>query len=452
LTLQEAARSVGDPLAAPEGPGVVTPTLGNEPAGTVGEGVIWLTMDGPGTSWSSALNPSVVVDVTVDDAPAQQIVLFDGALPFTYTGFTGPLTVGTHTVRIVVDHSLSQTLTVTPQIQLAQVTLGVVPTSSPEYTEVAHAPVVYGRHSSARAYTPLLTSAADTPGSGGSHQLQYVYLISAHDQGDSLVPAYQWGLWGRMTDIVTMLNETVTSTGQVEHATYASCGCENIALFPDTVMALEETTAPVQSTPFFTHAVLRDATATNYLSDKGTTPFRFQQLPVAAPPAGQVREAMMDEHPWTYQISSEELPREHLISTSPDNLLVGDYPQYGIVDSNLTVTGTVAVEFAVQLAGDPTWYSTDYQQMTLGVPSTFIFNNGGHGRSAIKLPLTWAQHAVVGFRIRLEVAPGATVKPTVVVHSLELLALTPAWTVVSVPLPPISVTTSTALDPVPLPF
>jgi hypothetical protein len=160
---------------------------------------------------------------------------------------------------------------------------------------------------------------------------------------------------------------------------------------------------------------------------------------------------VMDEHPWSYQVSNEELPREHLISTDADNLLVGDYRQYGIVDSNLSVTGTVAVEFAIQLAGDPTWYSTDYQQMTGGIPSTFTFNNGGHTRSAVKLPLGWQNHPIVGFRIRLEVAPGSTAAPTLVVHSLELLAVTPQWRVAVIPLPAVTVVRSTSLDPEPLP-
>jgi hypothetical protein len=445
------ATAVASPLQAPEGPGTVLPRTVEAPVGTPGEGIVWLTMDSPGTSWSSAANTSVVADVSVDAGVSQQMVLFAGASPFTYTGFTGPLTVGPHTVHVTVDPDLSHVSTVAPTIELWRLTLGVLPTTDPDYDAVAYAPVLYGRHSSARAYTPLMTSAADTPGPGGSHDLAYVLVISAHDQGDSIVPAYQWGLWGRMTDIVSILDETVSSSGAVSDATYASCGCESIPFFPDSVMAPEETTAPVRSTPYFTHPVLRDASATNYLSDEGTTPFRFQQLPVAAPPPGQVREAMMDEHPWSYQISNEELPREHLISTDPDTLAVGDYRQYAIIDSDLTVTGTVAVEFDLQLAGSPTWYSTDYRQMTAGVPSTFTFNNGGHNRTAIKLPLSWQGHPISGFRIRLEVAPGSTTAPSVVVHSLEVLAVTSIWTVQSMALPAVSVATSTSLDPEPLP-
>lgn len=96
--------------------------------------------------------------------------------------------------------------------------------------------------------------------------------------------------------------------------------------------------------------MLSDASATNYLSDQGTTPFRFQQAPMAALPAGQVRSTVMDEHPWTSELSNEELPREHVISTDPDSLLVGNYRQYAIVDYDISEHGAQGVQFEIKLA------------------------------------------------------------------------------------------------------
>jgi hypothetical protein len=69
----------------------------------------------------------------------------------------------------------------------------------------------------------------------------------------------------------------------------------------------------------------------------------------------------------------------------------------------------------------------------------------------VKLPLDWPAHAVTGFRIRLEVTPGARTAPTLVIHSLRLLAVTPEWSVTTVVLPPIGITTSASLVPVGLP-
>ncbi|HEY4376306.1 MAG TPA: hypothetical protein VGM93_04075, partial [Acidimicrobiales bacterium] len=74
--------SIGDEITGP-----ADGALGGNAAPGVpvsGEGLVRLTLDGPGTSWDSTSAPSVVVDVAVDGGTAQQMVLFRGATPFTY--------------------------------------------------------------------------------------------------------------------------------------------------------------------------------------------------------------------------------------------------------------------------------------------------------------------------------------------------------------------------------
>ncbi len=56
-----------------------------------GQGIVQLSMDGPGTGWASNTQKAAVVSVRVDKGPWQAIVLFAGSSPFTYAGFTGPL-------------------------------------------------------------------------------------------------------------------------------------------------------------------------------------------------------------------------------------------------------------------------------------------------------------------------------------------------------------------------
>jgi len=445
------ATGVTDPLRVPEGPGEVSAPARALRPGTTGEGVAWLTMSAPGTSWSSASDTSVVVEVSVDGGPAQSVVLFYGARTFTYTGFTGPSSVGAHTLSVHVDDALSHTASA-PTVDIVAVHLGVVPESDPDYFEEAYAPVIYGRSSAASMYMPLLVDATDSVASDGVHSLEYVLVVSAHDQGDSVVPAYQWAVWGRMTDIVTVVDESVAPDGSVLSATYASCGCESIPDFPDSLMAPQETTADIPASDYDGHhPVLRDASATNYLSDSGTTPFRFQQAPVAAPPAGQLRDEVMDANPWTYDISNEEMPREQVISTNPDDLLVGDYRQYAIVDSDIDEHGAQDVQFEIQLAGDPVWYSSDYRQMTAGVPSTFPFNDGGHTRTVVKLPVDWASRPIVGLRIRLDVSPGSP-PASATIGSLEVLDVTDRWRVVARKLPStVTIYSATSLEPVDVP-
>jgi len=439
------AGAVSDPLAYPEGPGTVSPAVNG--SASSGEGVLWLTMSAPGTSWASPSDTAVVVDVRLDAGPAQQVVLFYGARPFTYEAFTGSVGPGRHRVTVSVDPVLSHVQGRVPEVRLEAATLGVVAPGAAGYLLDAYAPVLYGRPSAGQRYTPLLDDAAETSEADGSHELSYVMVFSAHDQGDSVVPAYQWGLWGRMTDVVSVLEETVAPDGDVTSATYASCGCESLP-WPPGVMAPEETTAAFEGAWFGHHPVLRDATATNYMSDEGTSAFRFQQAPMAAPAPGQLRSEVMDLHPWTYQVSNEELPREHLISTDPDNLLVGDYRQYAIVDADVAVSGAQSVAVELRLAGSPTWYSNDYRQATAGVASTFPFHDGGHWRTVVKLPLDWARRAITGIRLRLNVPPGATATPKISIGSLEVLEVTPAYTVEARTYPPVVAYTQPSLVPV----
>lgn len=447
-TLALDATTVASPLSTPEGPGTVKLTPAASVAPT-GEGMIALTMSAPGTSWASRRDTAAIAEVSVDGGPAQTIELFYGARKFTYEGFLGPLAAGRHRVTIT-DSTLSAARDA-PAIRIADAQLGIVPESDPDYWAEAYAPFIYGRSSSPRRYIPLLTYADQSTGADGSHTLSYTYVISAHDQGDSIVPAYQWGTWGRMTDIVSVITEQVAADGTVTSAQYSSCACEGTP-YPDRLQSpTDSAEQPFTGSWLGHHPMLRDATATNYLSQDGTTDYRFQQSPVSGPQPGQVREAVMDAHPWTYFVSNQELPREHLISTSPDDILVGDYRQYAIVDSDISTSGSDAVEFELQLAGDPTWYSTDYEQMTAGEPSTFAFHDGGHNRSVIKLPLGWESEPITAFRVRATVSPGSP-PATIKINSLRVLGLTPDWQVTERTLPPVTVYQAPALVPSTLPF
>ncbi len=89
--------------------------------------------------------------------------------------------------------------------------------------------------------------------------------------------------------------------------------------FPDSQTALKEVDEGFAGTWWGHHPVLRDATGNNDFSDRGTTRFRFQLAPVAAPPAGQTREAVMDANPFTYQVMAQEVGRWYAdISTEPE--------------------------------------------------------------------------------------------------------------------------------------
>jgi hypothetical protein len=425
-------------------------TAGRAP---VGEGIVSLTLSAPGTSWASSTDTSVDVDVTVDRLPAQQIVLFQGTQPAVYQGFVGALRTGSHCVSVAVDPKLSTDLA-TPEVEVFAVGLAVVPRWAPDYLALTHAPVLYGRSSSSERDAQLITDATEVRDADGKDiDLAYTVTWTREDVGDGTVPAYEWGLWGRMTDIETVLQEVVTPSGRIVKAAYLSCGCERYPAYPDSVPAPpinSEYDAPYPADgglpAMGEHLALRDATGNNDVSPYRTTSYRFQQVPVPGPQQGQMREVVMDQHPWTYRISNDDVARTTVESSDPRSPLAGPYPQYLIVDIDAEATGTKSIAVGVRLRGDSTWWTNDYAQTT-GVPSTFPFYNGGHARTVIKLPPHWQSEPVSALRLVLNAAPGGSTPKLEARPTIRLIELTDGYRIRTLPDPPLTVSTGTQLSP-----
>ncbi len=209
-----------------------------------GEGLLQLTMSAPRTSWRSARDTSVVVQVAVDGGQPQTMVLFAGARPFTYEGFTGPLRTGPHRLSVQVRPDLSRTADVVPTavVRGAQLlvaggcTVGRRPvvrrrpvaiagrlSPSARRAEdcrshslaLAYSPVLYDRRVVAHSDTPLLTYATVRPLAGGAHRISYVVVWSNEDAGTGFVPFLLAGGFGRLSDIEDALSLTVDRHGRV---------------------------------------------------------------------------------------------------------------------------------------------------------------------------------------------------------------------------------------------
>lgn len=447
-------RPVDNPQTVPLHSGCATsPSAHAGRQGRLGEGVLSLTLAAPGTSWASSLDTSVDVDVSVDGGSAQQLVLFEGAQPAVYQGFVGRLRAGAHCVTMTVDPKRSTDLA-KPVVQVFAVKLGVVPRSSPDYLGLTHAPVMYGRSSSSERDAQLITDVTQNPDADGHDiDLSYTVIWTREDVGDGTVPAYEWGLWGRMTDIETVLQEVVTPSGRIVKAAYLSCGCEKLPVYPDALPAPPigseyDATYPATGTPnaMDMHLVLRDATGNNDMSPYKTSRFRFQQVPVAGPLDGQVREVVMDEHPWTYRISNDDVARTTVESRDPRSLLAGGYPQYLVVDLDVNAPAAESIAVGVRLQGDPTWWTDDYAQTT-GVPTTFPFYTAGHGRTVIKLPADWHSRRIVALRLVLNGRIGGATPRLVSRPMIKLIEVTPDYRTRTRRNPPLTVKTGTQLLP-----
>jgi hypothetical protein len=413
-------------------------------------------MSAPGTDWGSDSNTSLVVDVKVDHGDSQQIVLFAGAEPFSYQGFVGKITTGTHCVTVALARAISHAALNAPAVDVYSISLFEVLPTSPVYMLETHAPVLYGRSVSAKGDTPLLTYGQSKPDKDGvDSDLSYTVIWTHEDMGDGSVPPYQWGRWGRMSDIETVLTEKVAPSGVVVSANYLSCGCEGDPDYPDS--AIDRSTGGGETYKPYPlgggapglddHVAVRDASANNDVSPKGTTRYRFQQSLVAPPKPDEAREVAMDTNPWTYRISGEEVSREAASSTDPRSFDAGVYPQYLIVDIASNPVGTFSVAVEVRIAGDSTWYSNDYAQLTApSPPVTYPFYNGGHGRTVVKLPPGWNGKTITALRLRLN-APAGTVPSLEGTPTIYLVEVTPSFSIEHPTFPDPTVVPGTKLYP-----
>ena len=422
-----AAGSVNGPYAAGQ-PLTGKPLTGEPLTSTsttlpAGEGLLRLALDAPGTSWGPGQPSSTVVDAALTDTTTgklvsrQQFVLFWGAKPFVYAGFTGPVRTSDHySLSVAVEPpaargGLSQPVPGgTPIAKLLASALIVVSPDNPQYLAYAYAPVMYGRSTSALHDTPLLMYGNVQAERGGGHQISYVVVWSHEDAGTGFLPFVEWGRWGRMTDIEQVINLTVAPDGQVPKAQYL-WGGEPATGFPDSQSALEEKNVRFTGAWWGHHPVLRDATGNNDMSDHGTTRFRFQLAPVAAPATGQLRDSVMDANPWTYKVMAEEVARWYADgSTNPASPQPGQPGQYAIIDMTTSGRGVSSVAVDLRLSGYPQWFRSD---LGWGFPLV----GAGHVRTVVKLPIGWSKTKVTAVQVAVE--PPAAAQ-TVVVRSLRI--------------------------------
>lgn len=406
------------------------PAGADQAPGQAGEGELAVTLSAPGTSWADPVDTAVVVEARVDSGPAQTFVLHAGAAPHTYRGFTGPMTTGPHTVTVQVRADLSSVRMFVPAFELHAAALTVLTAADAGYEQLATAPILYGRAVNNRSDVPLLTYAV--PIAGGH---EYTTIWSNEDSGSGVVPAYLWGSYGRMTDIESTIAVTAgpggTRAGRIQ--TCGACPSD----WPEDVTGLDHSYRAFAGQWWFGHPVLRVFTGNNLVTDDGrTTPYRFQQALSAPPRSGATREDAMDQAAWTYRTMGAEVRREHPEGNEiPQSFLAGDARQYAIIELDVAQAGASSIAVELRLAGEATWWASDYA-MAPGVQgSSFPFYTGGLSRTVVKLPSTWHGSAIGGVRLRLNARPGAPA-PTATVKRFRVLELTPDYEIVARPLPP----------------
>ncbi len=104
--------------------------------------------------------------------------------------------------------------------------------------------------------------------------------------------------WGRATDIELVYAVELDAAGRVRRAEY---------------QGKDHVTTPFAGRREGSHPVLYVVTKNNMVSDRGKATPRVALVPVPFSLDGVSREAVMDAHPWTHQVSAVEVRREGLV-------------------------------------------------------------------------------------------------------------------------------------------
>jgi hypothetical protein len=250
---------------------------------------------------------AAAVEVAVDRNPEQIVVVTPGVARPHYDALVGPLTSGSHEVRL----AFSSLWPRDSMLQFEQITIDVVPRNDPRFDVLVHAPAIGVRPDTIGTASdlPLMMYVEDTR-EGGSRWLRYSIIFSNEDGGTP--GAALMARWGRTTDI-ELAYEVELRDGRVAQARYQG---------PDhRVMQNQRAgTGP----PF-----LLVSTLNNMFLDRGRSTAIVRMAPVSLDLRNRSRESVMDDAPWIYRVMARELAIERPLG-------VGDPRDYIYVDLRLT--------------------------------------------------------------------------------------------------------------------
>ena len=198
-------------------------------------------------------------------------------------------------------------------------------------------------------------------------QFRYSVIFTNEDGGtatDRLMAT-----WGRTTDIEYVYGATLDAAGNV---------------------IAEEFQGPNHEVPPFrgrhegAHPLQWVSTDNNMVSESGPTEVRFAPAPEKFDLTNASREIVMDAHPWTHELASKEMMREHKLKESAvaGSGAIPDPRRFVFVEA-CTELQNAAVTFSVHAAdaaGRRRWFDADG-----GLPQFRIVRTGCF-RGAVPLP------------------------------------------------------------------
>ena len=270
-------------------------------SGTADYAVLRFAVDEAGATVAAA-----AVDVLVDGRKDQSVVLTPGAKRPSYEALLGPLTAGSHEVRL----EPSSLWTWDAALRPKDLAVDLVPRVAARADVLRHAPAIGLRPDTIGTASdlPLMMYVEDV-NENGARWLKYSAIFSNEDGGTP--GAALMARWGRTTDI-ELAYEVELRGGQAVQGRYQGPDHRVIA------KSRLEVLPPL----------LLVSTLNNMFLDRGHAAVVVRMVPEAVDLSGRSRESVMDDRPWIYRVMARELAQERPAG-------VGDPRDYLYVDLKL---------------------------------------------------------------------------------------------------------------------
>jgi hypothetical protein len=353
---------------------------------TAGEVVATVRAGCGGCAWGAEGREAATLRLSVDGIYSQHLMLARGEAPAEYRVTLGTLPAGSHRLSIERDNALSATDAGPATISVDAV--GAIGDRDQALAQ-SMAPILFARANTIGKFTdlPILMWYEVMPTARG-RQFRYSVIFTNEDGGtatDRLMAT-----WGRTTDIEYVYGVEVDRSGRI---------------------VSEQFQGPGHELPSFNgrhearHPLLWVSTDNNMVSESGTATIRYAPAPELFDLSNVSREAVMDRHPWSYALASEEMKRERKIADEgPGHNTIPDPRRFVYIEACGDV-GDAALAFAV--GGHHTWIASDR-----GVREYRIVRDGCF-RAAIPLPVDMRAQDLKALRVVAYTRAPAKGRPTV---------------------------------------
>jgi hypothetical protein len=336
--------------------------------------------------WGERGREAALIELRVDGHYSQHLALVQGARPAEYPVALGRLAAGPHRLSLILDRKASAPGV--GEVEVAAVRFRDPAAEEASEPTLAFSPILYARRGTVERFSdfPLLTW-YETEETARGRRIRYSVIFTNEDGGtpvDRLMAT-----WGRTTDVEFAYAVELDRDGRVLEETFQGKGHE---------------------LPRFTgrregrHPLLYVVTENNMFGARGRGKLRFAPAPQAATLAFRSREAVMDAHPWTYRVSSQEVRREGRVAedAAPGSGRIPDPRRFAYLEACApALDATLAFALGVtRPEGGVEWLASDAGGPRFRVSrAPHNFPNGCF-QAALALPLGASASAIRALRVQ----------------------------------------------------